>query len=102
MFSFDSWENRASRVNFEDIEFDVLEKFVQFIYLNDIEDWNEYAFPLLILADRFNYLDLGNNCEFQISQKICGENVVEFLLFCKNNAHFCEGVKEACLKYLLM
>jgi hypothetical protein len=27
---------------------------------------------------------------------------VEFLLFCKNNAHFCEGVKEACLKYLLM
>ena len=54
MFSIEMLEKDKTEIEILDIEFEMLEKVVEFIYSGTVQNLNKFAFELLPVADKVN------------------------------------------------
>ena len=55
MFNHDTKENREGKVDIPDVQEDVFEEFLRFIYTGTVEGLDQFAAELLIASDKVRY-----------------------------------------------
>ena len=81
MFANDMIEKHDNQCIIEDIECDVFKEFLSFIYRGKSSKMESMAEPLLIIADKYEILDLKDICEDSIFSDITTENAIQIVLF---------------------
>lgn len=81
MFSSDTLEAKENRVIFKEMDFEVLEQFIKFIYSGQVDEdiIKNIALDLIFVADIYQLKTLTKLCEFYIFDNISHENVLEIL-----------------------
>ncbi|KAK0076854.1 hypothetical protein PV325_004762 [Microctonus aethiopoides] len=81
MFKTDMTESADKQIIITDIEVDIMQKVVEFMYTGTINPVPNYDILLSILkvADKYEIKDLKVLCEEKLSEKITVENVLEIL-----------------------
>jgi speckle-type POZ protein len=84
----------------DDLEFEVAEEMVKFIYDGKVENMEKYAKPLLEASNTFKMAHLKVCCENYLCENLTVENAIEFLkLGAKCHA---EELKEECVDFILV
>ncbi len=82
----------------DDMEFQVAEELINFIYDGEVKDMEKYAKPLLETADKFGIKTLKVYCENFLCNNLCVLNAIGTLkLSAKCHA---EELKEACVDFI--
>lgn len=82
MFQSGSLATKDVQIIIEDIELEILEVILNFIYTNKLPtDLKPIAKKLLIAADKFDMLPLVSICQHQLCQDINLSNCIEMLIF---------------------
>lgn len=93
MFTQDTKESREHTVNFSDdpdINFEILQGFLEFIYnIKTISELKKINLELLVLADKFDVKELKSHCEQFLAGEIDENNAAKFLIVSeKHNSDF--------------
>ena len=91
------WEREDSRVDMSDLESDILEALISFMYTGKVENICDIATRLWPAADKYGVDGLKMACEKVIIQGITPQNVIETMLLA--NTFNSSELKEACMKY---
>lgn len=99
MFAKDSnfAEAQNGRVKIHDVERDVFQEMLNFIYTGKVENLNEMADDLLAAADKYALDRLKVMCEEALSSNLTPENVASVLILA--DMHCAEQLKELALRY---
>lgn len=99
MFSKDSnfAEAQNGRVKIHDVERDVFQEMLNFIYTGKVENLNEMADDLLAAADKYALARLKVMCEEALSSNLTPENVASVLILA--DMHCASQLKELSLRY---
>jgi len=95
MFSHNMQETKSNEVIIKDIEGDVLEELIRFIYTNKVNDVAKIARPLLAAADKYALESLKTMCESALISQMTVEDVADTLVL--SDLHGCNHLKEAAL-----
>ncbi len=76
-------ESRVNQCIIDDIESDVFEELLEFIYTGKLTNRKSNVFQLLAAAEKYEVLDLKYICEDMIFNEITIENAIQTLI----NAH---------------
>ncbi len=91
-------DKNANILEIDDLEFEVAEEMIDFIYDGEVEDMEKYAKPLLEAAEEFKMAHLKIYCEKYLFEKLCIENAIETLkLSAKCHA---EELKKECIDFI--
>lgn len=98
MFMTETTLSISNVVKIEDVEADVLEKLLEFVYSDRIETMEDMAIQLLYAADKYDMEDL----KFLAGSKAVGElncvNVCRY--FIHGNLHHCDVLQSAALDFI--
>ncbi|CAO1432536.1 unnamed protein product [Diamesa tonsa] len=76
MFLSKMKEAAEKKVEIIDVDPDVFEQLLTFIYSGEIADLDDYAMDLFVAADKYGIKDLRNVCENHIFQNISNDNAM--------------------------
>jgi len=79
MFNEGYTEHRDSYVKVEDIDSDVFEEFLRFLYSGQVEHLDEMSFELYAAADKYDVQSLREICIEHIGKIIVVDNAVDIL-----------------------
>ncbi|XP_044010141.1 speckle-type POZ protein-like B [Aphidius gifuensis] len=91
-------ENKESEVIIEDIEEDVFEEFLHYIYTEETENVNKIPMELLAVAEKYQVDRLKKICEEIICGTINSDNVSSMLIF--SDKYNVEKLKKKCLEFI--
>jgi speckle-type POZ protein len=94
-------EYKNSEVKFDDIDFDIMEVFIEFLYsgnFNKVSRDHTIVQELLKLGDRFAVLELRDAAEIALRQNLNIENVCEVLQIA--DLHNAKILKRECLRFI--
>ena len=77
----------------------VVEEMLRYIYTGNAPNIVETADQLLIAAEKYQLDDLKNLCEQELSNNIKIENAID--RFIQGDMYQAQGLKEACLSFLV-
>lgn len=99
MFATDSnfAEAKNGRVKIDDVERDVFQEMLNFIYTGKVENLNQMADDLLAAADKYALSRLKVMCEESLSSNLTPENVASVLILA--DMHCAKQLKELSLRY---
>ncbi|XP_044020628.1 speckle-type POZ protein B-like [Aphidius gifuensis] len=99
MFNHDEVkENTENKVIVEDIDEDVFEQLLYYMYTGEVKNIQDMPMDLLIAADKYQLDHLKNQCEETLLSSIDTEKAAEFFVFAeKNNA---ENLKHGTIKFI--
>lgn len=99
MFAKDSnfAEAQNGRVKIHDVERDVFQEMLNFIYTGKVENLNEMADDLLAAADKYALARLKVMCEEALSSNLTPDNVASVLILA--DMHCAKQLKELSLRY---
>lgn len=98
MFSSDMKEKLENRVEINDIDADVFEQFLKFIYTGIAPKIDEMSEELLVCSEFYGVSDLKNICEETLCQRIGIESAIDLLLFAVK--YRAEGLKERTIDFI--
>ena len=84
MFSTDMKEKEENKIIIEDIDCDVFQEFLNFLYFNKLSKIEEMAEDLLYVSDKYNVIELKNICEDFFNFDLNIKNVIKTLIICDN------------------
>ncbi|XP_058793356.1 speckle-type POZ protein-like B [Phymastichus coffea] len=88
MFESKMRESNEGRVHIEDVEADVIEKTLYFIYVGKLNDIEDLADKVLAVAEKYQLESLKQRCEYILVKQLNLDNVYDTLLLAdKNNAN---------------
>ena len=79
MFKEGTKEHQDNYVNIEDIDSDVFDVFLRFLYSGQVENLDEMYFDLLAAADKYDVQPLREICIQHMTKNISVDNVVDML-----------------------
>ena len=91
-------EASTGEVIVKDIERDVFEDLLRFIYTDEAPDMKKHPECLLIAADRYNVSRLKSLCEHEIADGLSVENAPRILLFA--DMHICPKLKSRTIRFI--
>ncbi|XP_008556028.1 speckle-type POZ protein [Microplitis demolitor] len=80
MLTFHQKNNRNNIVNVPDMDPDILEKLLEFIYTDNVTSLDEVAESLYEVADKYQIPALKKLCEESLCKNITVENAVQYLV----------------------
>ncbi|XP_057318255.1 speckle-type POZ protein B-like [Microplitis mediator] len=80
MFTHKMKENRDNEVAIPDIEPEIVNKLLEFIYTDEINDLDMDAASLLDAADKYQLLKLKSLCEESLSKSASIDNAIELMI----------------------
>jgi hypothetical protein len=99
MFTSDTQENLSKSVNV-DMDYEILNLFVRFIYCEPIDVDLNTVIPLLMAADMYELKNLKNFCEYLLWKNINDKNVC-FILSAIHNLNFVNPMmKQDCKDFI--
>ena len=98
MFKKDTKEHLDSCVNIEDMDSDVFEVFLHFIYTNQVDELDEMYLDLLAVADKYDVQPLREICIQHMAKNISLDNAVEVLALAER--HSIESIKSKTLQFI--
>ena len=100
MFGHETAENLSGIVNVSDVEPEVFEELLHFIYTGRVstERWQEMAARLLIAADKYLLRNLVLECENFLIEEMSGENCTELLSLAEN--YSLKNMKQSALDFI--
>ena len=98
MFGHETAENLPSILSVPDIEPEVFEELLRFIYTGRIERLQELAAKLLIAADKYLLKNLVLEFENYLIRKILAENCTEVLALAES--HSLKNMKQSALNFI--
>jgi speckle-type POZ protein len=101
MFSHDLKETSTGRVRIEDFQLEIFKELMHFIYLGRTQEplKNDNAQPLYEAADKYDIVDLKQDCGRFLLNKICLENAIDLLIWADHNS--ANEIKEEALKLVV-
>lgn len=85
MFETEMKEKRENHVEIEDIEANIFQEFLRYIYTNTINNLNTYAEKLYKAADKYDLSNLKLICIDELSKSLNVENAIDILSFADEN-----------------
>ena len=98
MFQHDFKENRERVVEIKEIEADVFESLLRYIYTGETDFATGNAAKLLVAADMYAIDSLKEECASHLSQNISIENAARYLVLA--HLHNASGLYEATLSFM--
>merc|ERR1719334_1222831 len=95
MFTHNMQETKNNEVIIKDIDAEVMEELLRFIYTNKVNDVAKIARPLLAAADKYALESLKVVCESTLIGQMTVEDVASILVL--SDLHRCNHLKEAAL-----
>ncbi|XP_044584480.1 speckle-type POZ protein B-like [Cotesia glomerata] len=80
MFSHDMKENKKNEITIPDVDPDVFEKVLDYIYTDKVDDLKTFAEELLEVSDKYQLLGLKEICEEYLSESLSVENSIRILI----------------------
>ncbi len=101
MFSHDLKETTTGRVRIEDFQLVIFKELLHFIYLGRTQEplKNDTAQPLYEAADKYDIVDLKQDCVRFLLNKICLVNAIDLLIWADHNS--ANEIKEEALKLVV-
>lgn len=101
MFAHEMQENILQTIKIVDMDADVLEELIQFMYRRKVRNFETLAAELFIAADKYGMEDLKLICEFEIMKNMC-ESVDNFFSICKMADRYnASNLRKHCLCVML-
>jgi len=79
MFAHDTVENRESKVIIDDIEPDIMQVLLRYMYTGDLDGVDSNASLLILAADKYQLLELKTLCEDYLIKAISSDNAIDNL-----------------------
>jgi len=95
MFSHNMQESRNNEVVVKDVEPEVMEELLRYIYTNKVNGINAIAKALLAAADKYALDSLKTVCESALISELTVDDVADVLVL--SDMHGCNHLKEAAL-----
>ncbi len=80
MFMHPSQENQTNQIELKDVEYEILEELINFIYTGQVTKLDQLADSLLPVADKYAIVSLVKLCEESLSFNLTVDNVVHRLV----------------------
>ncbi|XP_057318314.1 speckle-type POZ protein B-like [Microplitis mediator] len=80
MFTHEMKEKKENTVTISDIDPEIFEKILKFIYTDNIDDLDADAECLLELADKYQLLELKRLCEESLSKSVSIDNAIQLMI----------------------
>ncbi|XP_065209115.1 speckle-type POZ protein B-like [Planococcus citri] len=99
MFSnYTMLENQKNEVEIKDIQQDIFEEMLYYIYTGTTRNLDELAFELIPVTDKYDLDELKNMCEQVMFNKLSLENAAEILMLA--DMHRAEELKAQTLQFI--
>jgi len=98
MFGAGMKEGCTGRVEIKDMNPEVLENLLKYIYTSDAPDIDAVAKELFVAADQYQLIKLKQLCEEKLSSTIDVDNCIDLLVL--GELHQASSLKEAALKFV--
>lgn len=98
MFKHDLAENITNTINITDIEPDVIEQVIHYLYSGRCSRIEELAADILPVADKYDLKGLKELCEEFLRSNITAENVVRYLILA--DMHTAKVLKVEAIEYI--
>ena len=92
-------ESHTNRVDVPDIDSDVFEELLHFIYTGETSSVDQMAQQLLAAADKYDVRDLKLICEDVLTKQLTVDNCVKTLIFA--DIHSADKLKQKCVEYIV-
>ena len=79
MFSIEMTEKKNNQVDITDIEFDVFQELLRYIYSGKVNDIQRVADDLVVVSEKYGIKSLKIECENELIKKISIENCLHYL-----------------------
>ena len=98
MFKEGTKEHQDNYVNIEDIDSDVFDVFLRFLYSGQVEHLDEIYFDLLAAADKYDVQPLRELCLQHMAENISVDNAVEVMA--RAERHSIDSIKSKTLQFI--
>lgn len=98
MFKHQMEESQRNRVIITDVDYDILEKMLTYIYTGRLQNIKEIARELLVAADKYDVGDLKAKCEEVLCSTLTIENAEDLLIFA--DKHSAKRLKVRCVYFI--
>jgi len=98
MFQSDLIEKRTNTLEIQDIEPDVFQEVLHFIYTDNVEKLDELASALVAAADKYMLDLLKTRCEESLARNVTVENCSELLILA--HLHSAQGLLKVTLDFV--
>lgn len=99
MFTHDMKEKRENKVEISDMEPEVLQEVLRFIYCGYVNNAQRLAPELLVVADKYQLDGLADLCAIELGQDINVENAAQ--LYSLAGLHSLDGLKNDTLEFMV-
>ncbi|XP_065209104.1 speckle-type POZ protein-like isoform X1 [Planococcus citri] len=98
MFRNDMQESSKNRIVINDLEEEIFEEMLHYIYTGKTKNLDELAFELLPVANKYDLKELRIMCENVLLKKLSADNAVKILILA--DVHHAEGLKKGTLEFI--
>jgi speckle-type POZ protein len=98
MFFHETLESEKSVIQISDIEFEVLQELIRFVYCGKVSNLETVALDLLAAADKYGFLDLKKICEEYLMENFQVDNSLEILIIA--DLHDCPKLKSDVVHFI--
>lgn len=81
MFVIDMLESRNNEIFIPDVDYEIMKIIVNFIYNTETKDLPYHVFEVLIVADKYEILDLKKYCEMEVAKGLTKNIIADILIF---------------------
>lgn len=100
MFSYDTKEKKEKEVTITDIDGEIFEKLLEYIYTDKVEDLDIFAEELLEASDKYQLQGLKEMCEDSLAKTLSIENAIRILILA--DRHNAKHLKEFAMNYAVI
>ncbi|XP_065203294.1 speckle-type POZ protein B-like [Planococcus citri] len=98
MFKDDTTETQQNRIEIKDIDENIFEEVLRYIYTGRVENLKDTALELLPVAEKFNLEHLKNMCVSALSMLLSENTAVKILIL--SDLSNAEGLKTRAIEYI--
>lgn len=98
MLQADMLESNRNEVLIHDADYNVIKIVVNFLYNQEMENFNRYVFDVLVTANKYQIDDLKKHCELEIEKGLTCNIVVDAVIF--SDYHCADYLKEKCIQLI--